>query len=188
MNHSPSPTEAAALLAQIESTRTTMRHAVRAHRGHFHLWIWGALWVAMPLTVQFGGEPAARFFPWMTAAGILVSIAVGIAQGRQIKARIEPRFLGMIGAIVLFAALFPLVLRARFDLRGIYAYTCLVVMQAYVVAGLWTDSYLFWLGLLITALILTGLFLFPGIFWLWMAVCGGGALLLTGFYVRHFWR
>jgi hypothetical protein len=188
MNEPPSPAEAAALLSEIESARTTMRKVVRAHRGHFHLWIWGAIWVAMPLSVQFGGERADRFFPWLTGAGVLASIAVGAAQGRQIKARIEPRFIGMIGALVLFAALFPLVLQARFDLRSLYAYICLVVMQAYVVAGLWTDSYLLWLGLLIAALILTGLFWFPGIFWLWMAVCGGGSLLLTGFYVRHFWR
>ena len=39
-----------------------------------------------------------------------------------------------------------------------------------------------------TAIILAGVFLFPGIFWLWMAVFGGGALIASGFYVRHFWR
>ena len=63
----------------------------------------------------------------------------------------------------------------------------LVAMQAYVVAGLWIDSYLLWLGIAVTVLILLGLFLFPAVFWLWMAIFGGGSLIATGFYVRHFW-
>ena len=63
-----------------------------------------------------------------------------------------------------------------------------VAMQAYVVAGLWTDTYLLWAGLLVTVLVLAGVVLFPAIFWIWMAVCGGGTLIATGFYVRHGWR
>jgi hypothetical protein len=61
-------------------------------------------------------------------------------------------------------------------------------MQVYVVAGLWTDSYLLWVGVLVSVLVILGLFCFPGIFWLWMAVFGGGTLIASGFYVRHFWR
>jgi hypothetical protein len=81
------------------------------------------------------------------------------------------------------------VLRVSFeDARSLYAYCCLVAMLTYVIAGLWTDTYLLWVGLAVAALVLTGLFLLPGIFWIWMAIFGGGTLVLTGFYVRHFWR
>lgn len=180
--------DAAAALAEIETARTAMRRVIRAHRGHYHLWIWGVIWIAMPLTALFGGDDAAHYFGWICLPGIIASIAVGIAQSRQIKGPVNPRFLGVIAALVLFAVLFPFVLHARADARSLYTYLCLVSMQGYVIAGLWTDSYLLWLGLIVTALILVGFFLLPGVFWLWMAACGGGSLVLTGFYVRHFWR
>jgi len=183
-----SPQEAAAALADVEAARSAMRRVIRAHRGHYHLWIWGVLWVMMPLTAQLGGDSAARFFPWICLAGGIASAWAGFTQGRQIRMTRNTRFLGVLAALIGFAALFPFVLRAPFDVRTGYAYMCLVAMQGYVVAGLWTDSYLLWLGIVVTVLVIAGLFLFPGIFWVWMAVFGGGSLILSGFYVRHFWR
>ena len=182
------PEEAVAALADVEQGRRAMRSAIRAHRGHLHLWLWGVAWIAMPLTAYFGGDSAARFFPWICLAGIVASFAGGLTQHRQVRTPFNGRFLGVLSTVLLFAAIFPWVLHAQFDTKTAYAYLCLVAMQGYIVAGLWTDSYLLWLGLAVTALILVGHFLLPGIFWPWMAVCGGGSLLLTGFYVRFFWR
>lgn len=183
-----SPQEAGALLADIESARAAMRHAIRAHRGHYHLWIWGGAWIAMPLSAHFGGEYAARFFPWICVAGGILSFLAGFTQKQQVRRPANGRFVAVMLTIWLFAVVFPIVLRAPLDARTYYAYCCLVAMQTYVVAGIWTDTYLLWVGLLVTALILIGLFLFPALFWIWMAVFGGGTLVLTGFYVRHFWR
>lgn len=60
-------------------------------------------------------------------------------------------------------------------------------MFAYVVMGLWTDRFLMWLGLFVTATALAGYFLVNPYFCLWMAVTGGGALMVTGLYIRHRW-
>lgn len=180
--------EAAAALADVDSARAAMRHAIRAHRGHYHLWIWGVTWVVMPLLAHVGGDRAVRYFFLVIVVGGIVSTWVGMSQARQVRLPANARFLGVIAALVGFAVLFPFVLHARADPKALYAYTCLIAMQAYVIAGLWADSYLLWVGLAITALILVGLFAFPGVFWLWMAVFGGGALVGTGFYVRHCWR
>ena len=180
--------EAAAALAEVEQARAAMRRVVRDHRGHLHLWIWGAVWVAMPLTAQLGGDRAARFFPAICAVGGLLSMVAGFTQSRRIRLPVNARFLGVLAALLGFAALFPFVLGAQPTVRAVYAYVCLVAMQAYVVAGLWTDTYLLWAGLLVTVLVLAGVVLFPAIFWIWMAVCGGGTLIATGFYVRHGWR
>ena len=183
-----SPQDAAAALAEVEDARRTMRRAIRAHRGHFYLWIWGATWIAMPLTAHFLGDYAVRYFGLICVPGTIASIAVGLIQRRQVSAPGSQRLFGVLAAIFGFAALFPFVLHSHADARACYAYACLAAMQGYVVIGLWTDTYLFWLGLFVTAMILIGYFLLPGIFWVWMAVCGGGPLFLTGFYVRHFWR
>lgn len=182
------PAEAAAALAQIDSARAAMRRTIRAHRGHYYLWIWGAAWVAMPLTAQLGGDRAARHFPTICLVAAVLSMLTGFLQGGQIRRPVNFRFVGAIAAIWVFGALAPWVLRAPLDSRTLYAYCCIVAMQTYVVAGLWTDTYLLWVGLVVTALVLAGVFLFPGIFWLWMAGFGGGTLIATGFYVRHFWQ
>ena len=180
--------EAARALAEIEQTRAAMRQAVRSHRGHYHLWIWGAAWIAMPLYAQLVGDDHARQLGLFCLPAAGLSALVGHAQSRQIRLPVDTRLLGVIAALVCFALIFPVVLGARPALRSLYAYTCLIVMQAYVVAGLWTDSYLLWIGIIVSALILVGLFLFPAVFWIWMAVFGGGSLVATGFYVRYFWR
>lgn len=183
-----SPHEAASALAHVEDARATMRHVIRAHRGHYQLWIWGFSWVAMPLTAYIWGDYAARYFTLICFACAIPSAWVGFTQARQIRIPPNLRIMGAVGALVIFAALFPFVLRAKLDVRTSYAYLCLVAMQAYVIAGIWTDSYLLWVGIIVTALLLAGIFFFPGMFWLWMAVFGGGSLIATGFYVRHFWR
>jgi len=48
--------------------------------------------------------------------------------------------------------------------------------------------YLLWLGLVVAALVLVGLFAFPALFWWWIAGFCGGTLILTGVYVRYVWR
>ncbi len=44
-------------------SRTAMRHAIRAHYGHWYLWIWGLIWLAMALLGHFLG-PSARPTSW----------------------------------------------------------------------------------------------------------------------------
>jgi hypothetical protein len=183
-----SPQEAAAALAEVDSARVAMRRAIRDHRGHFHLWIWGIARIVMPLQAHVYGDPAARWFwaPCLVAG--LASAAVGMMQSRQVRQPVNKRFLGAIGALIAFAIAFLFVLQPQPSLKSLYAYECLVVLQAYVIAGLWTDTYLLWLGIAVTALVLIGFFFLPGIFWIWMAIFGGGSLIATGFYVRYFWR
>ena len=183
-----SPQEAAAALDEINQTRAAMRRVVREHRGHVHFWIWGGSWVAMPLSAQLFGEEFCRHF-WIFAmvAGI-ISGRVAAEQGARVRMPVNSHFGKMMTVLIVFSLLFLIVLRVMPDMKTLYAYICLVIMQSYVVAGLYTDTYLFWVGILISILILVGLFYFPFIFWLWMAVFGGGSLIATGFYVRHFWR
>ena len=184
----PTPQQAAIMLADIDSARAAMRHAIRAHHGHFYLWIWGTTWVAMPLLAHFGGDHAARFFPWICAVAVVLSCVTGFTQKQQVRRQLNTRLIAVLATIWLFSLLAVLVLRPTLSVRALYAYFCLVAMQSYVIAGLWTDSYLLWLGIIVTVLLITALFLPASIFWIWMAACGGGTLILSGFYVRHFWR
>jgi hypothetical protein len=174
-------------LAEINAAQLVMRQVICEHRGHYHLWVWGLAWILMPLTAHFGGDDAARHFPIISGLAGALSFGIGITQRRQIRNTTDHRFLAVSAVICLFALAAPFVLRVAFDVRAIYTYTCLVTMQLYVVAGLWVDRYLLWLGLVVTALVLLGFFAFNTVYWLWMAVFGGGTLFATGFYIRRYW-
>ena len=187
MPSSFSPQDAATALAEADRARLAMRHAVRAHRGHVHLWIWGAVWGAMALLAHVRGDGATVHFPWLAAVGIVASLATGFVQRRQVRMPLNARLLLALASVVAFAAVYPFVLHARIDARNAFVFIALIVAQCYVVAGLWTDTYLLWTGLLLTALLLIGLFCITAGFWLWIAVFAGGTLLATGFYVRYFW-
>jgi hypothetical protein len=181
--------EAAASLEAVRQANLAARSAFRAHHGHFHLWLWGLVWIVMALLAHAKGEAGVRLFPWLSGAGLIASMLIGFLQSGQVRTPVDRRFFGALAALIGFALLVPLVLRPHVVTPEMwFAYTGLVVAQAYVIAGLWFDTYMVWFGVVLAALILTGLLVFTPFFWIWIAVCTGGAFLITGFYVRYFWR
>jgi hypothetical protein len=183
------PEEAQRALHDIAVSRAIIRSAVRAHHGHYHLWLWGGIWVLMALLAHFRGVAGVRLFPGIAGAGVVAAFFLGWWQSGQVRAAVDRRLLAAIMMLVAFGLfVWPFVLGVPRSNEHLFAYTALLCMQAYVIAGLWMDSYLLWTGLIASALILVGLLVFPAIFWLWFAVFGGGTLILTGFYVRYFWR
>jgi hypothetical protein len=60
-----------------------------------------------------------------------------------------------------------------------------VVALFYCLIGIWTrGTRLVFAGIAVAALTLGGYFLLPQYFTLWMAVAGGGALILGGIWLR----
>jgi len=180
-----SPEEAARALGEIEASRTAMRTAIRNYRGHYHLWLWGGIWVAVAMLAEFHG-PRIRFR--LELAGFATTVLIILRQKAQIRSPGRDRFLGMLAAIIVYANVWPYVLGGPPNSKCGFAYGALVAMFCFVVSGIWFCSYLLWVGLVVSALILVGLFCFPAIFWWWIAIFGGGTLIGTGFYVRFFWR
>jgi hypothetical protein len=191
MQEQISRAEADRALREIDDSRAAMRRAIRAHRGHFYLWLWGAVWTAMALLVHFLGRRGFAFFPWLIVSAMLLSFAIAVFQSRQIRVPIDRRFLGAIAAILGFGFFWPVVLAGSGHSPNdahTFAFICLLVMQIYVLAGIWFDNYLLFIGLIVSALILIGLFFFPTVFWLWFAAFCGGPIFLSGFLVRFAWR
>jgi hypothetical protein len=181
--------EAAAALVSVRAASLAARSAFRAHHGHYHLWLWGAVWIVMSLLAHLRGFDGIRLFPWISAAGIATSCVIGFLQSGQVRSPVDGRYFGALAAIVGFAAIAPFALGIRaISPEASFAYIALVTAQAYVVTGLWFDTYMVWFGLLLAALVLIGLLVFTSIFWIWTAVFAGGAYIATGFYVRYFWR
>jgi len=75
------------------------------------------------------------------------------------------------------------------DGRQISASILITCMLAYIVIGLWFDSYfMIWLAITVTAMTVTGFHFLYDYFYLWMAPTGGGAILGTGLYIRFAWK
>ena len=187
----PTRDEAAQSLRQIEEGREAIRRVVRQRRGHLHLWLWGAIWTSIALTVHVHGEGATRWIPWFVLPGVIGSIAIGSYQSRQIRTPVDRRFLRALACLIAFGLAIPVVLNAfapPVNHPRMFAVFALLAMQVYVLAGIWFDNYLLIIGIAVSVLILIGLFLFPQIFWLWFAIFCGGPVILSGFLVRFGWR
>jgi len=175
-------------LAAIEASKAAMRSAVRASRGHAYLWLWGAIWIIMGLLAQFLGLTGIRWFPWVSLAGVIASLVIGMRQRTTFRLLIDRRFVGVLAATLGFGLGWVAVLGGAPSAKHLFAFIGLLVAQAYVIAGLWFDTYLLKLGLVVAATVLLGLFVFPAYFWIWIAVFGGGTLVASGFYVRYWMR
>lgn len=189
MTPSISPEEAAEALRQVEASRATFRAALSAYRGYQHLWLWGAVWMGQSLSYQLGGSHRIWLWYGFLAAGVAGSFLIGVRQSGQVRAPVDRRFLGVLATVILFGLfVWPLVLHGLNRDQTWAAYSALVAMQCYIVAGIWFDSYLLVVGILVSILIFVGYRFFPDIFWWWMALFGGGTLIASGTYVKHAWR
>jgi len=60
----------------------------------------------------------------------------------------------------------------------------LIVALCYVLGGVWIGARLAVTGIAVAVLTLVGFYMLPAYFLLWMAVVGGGALILAGVWLR----
>lgn len=194
-------------LETISETTNRTRRMIASAGGDRCFMLWGLIWMIGFLNCQF----MPSFFDNHVVAvlGIqvvwLVLIVAGIAGTILISRRFAPtRQPGgwRIGVFwwVLYAyaglwvsLLFPFIVVNGYEQamqfsRHMGAISATIPMFAYVVMGLFLDHYMVWIGLVITALTLFGLFFLPGLFWIWMAFAGGGMLFGTGIIVRRRWR
>ncbi len=182
-----SPEEAAAALQEIETSRTAMRATIRSHRGHLFLWIWGCVWVAIALHDGLA-VPRVWFANAASAAGVVATVVTGFVQGRQIRGKIDRRFLAVCATLLVFGyAVWPTMFGGFRSYQSAFGYSTLIWMQLYIVAGIWFSNYWLWVGLSVSAMIVAGFVFFPSIFWVFMLLCGL-TLIGTGAYVRFFWR
>lgn len=179
--------EAAKALAEIEASRRAMRSVVRAHRGHLYLWLWGTIWIAASLLNGWNEARFALVAASLFWVGLPATFAIAYAKRRQVRSALNKRFLAVCAALLVFGyGVWPVLLGLPHSNKAAFAYSTLLWMQVYVVAGIWFDNYWLWIGIVMSALILAGFVFFPGFFWIF-SLLGGATMVGTGFYVRN-WR
>jgi quinol-cytochrome oxidoreductase complex cytochrome b subunit len=195
------PEEARASLAEIDRIALLTRQMIARGGSAPIVILWGVIWMIGYATMQFFPE-APRWF-WLILD--VVGIAGSIRFGRwSRKSPVKFANGGRIGIswLILFAfAVIWLTILGPWDPnahrlanyapdldRKIAAYWATVPMFAYVLMGLWLDRFFVWLGALVTLATLGGYFFLANYFFLWMAVIGGGSLVVSGLFIRKNWR
>lgn len=175
-----SPQDASAALHDIEQAQT--RSAMLRDYQHAapHLIVWGVLWAV--------GYGLTNFFPAQANAVWAVVIPIGVLADvtamRGSRSGVAWRYIAAMAAA--FAFVFALfVVMAPVSGRQVAAAIPLFVALMYVLRGIWAGPRYVVAGATIAALTLGGFVLLSAHFLLWMAVVGGGALILAGLWLRR---
>lgn len=197
--------EARQSLGQIEETARRARQMVAYAGGDALFVVWGVIWfigfiATHVMDVTLAHTRADIFIGAVWTVLVATGIIIGIVVDRRRMPTRSP--VGWrIGVVfwllylyvdIWLALLFPFVRvePGQWDMfwKHLGAIASTVPMFAYVIMGLWLDLYMLWIGLIVTALTLAGLYFLQPWFWLWMASAGGGTLIGTGLLVRNRWK
>ena len=178
-----SPSEASKALREIADTELASSSAHRYALAAPHLMLWGVIW--------FLGYGTTYLYPRLTGVWIPLAIAGAIGSG-WVGARAtsrEQRYdwwqsLGTVLAILIaLCSLFAVL--PDLDRPRIGAFFPITIGFGYTVVGIWhRATRLLITGIALTGITLLGFFWMPSHFALWMALVGGGGLILGAVWLR----
>ena len=181
-------------LAAIENIMKQTRKAIASSHANSLLILWGVIWVVNNTVLQFYPD-YAHYISWgFVAVGMFGTFLIHHISHtepwvRTFLSQKTSRRLWWFWILLFVYAFIWLKILAPFNGLQINAVFSTAAMFGYIVMGLWFGSYfMVWLGLAVTATTLTGFYFIPHYYCLWMAVTGGGTILLTGLYIRFRWR
>lgn len=166
-------------LGEVEAAQAQAAHLAQYARQGDVLLAWGAVWLVCNLVSQFTPQQSR----WTWPLGVLLGLSASVVARRGVERRHGRRAgLGFLAVSALLAGVFavsPPRTPAAAD-----AVISLCVAATYMLAGVWGGARWLVLGASLFALILLGWFAASAWFFLWMAVAGGGALILGGVWLK----
>lgn len=174
-------------------------HARRMYRGPDVIYvIWGVIWMIAFSVQQFiPGYGSGIVWTPLVVIGFILTVVIAKnrtsvkSEGDLAYGLLWPVMFGFIYLWMFMVS--PMInveaLNTAEGQRNITAIFSTVPMCVYVIMGLMgAGAYMGWLGLGISVSTLVGLIFIPDYFYLWMAVTGGGALCVTGFFTNREWK
>lgn len=178
--------EAAQSLSQAENARRRSAELYVYHRSSPHLIMWGIIWV-----IGYGGTGLAPEYSDPLWAGLmLLGVAGGITIGRYTpKDTVTGGFRAWrLVALITLAVFFVFATYAIMQphlAKQLCAFPALITGSVYAGVGLWAGIRYVVAGIAVLALTLFGFFyLTPHLYFFWMALVGGGAMILAGLWFR----
>ncbi len=178
--------DAAQALSDIASTQNRSHALAGYSMAGPILILWGVIWAAA--YTAMGVLPVDQWwFVWLPGdvIGIAASIALSSRAGKKGAGKgLTWRVIGGMALIAVFCgALFAMVHPS--DMNIYMAFPGLLTGTIYAALGLMRMTRYLWVGLVVIAASLVGFFAFPAILPYWMAVTGGGGLIVSGLLFRR---
>jgi hypothetical protein len=187
------PSQAADSLKEIQKTGQRSAHVYGYERSSPYFIVWGVIWMigysGSYLLPHLTGNHRSISTLWavLTVIGMAVCYAVGRSQRSASSAVRVPgfgwRMMATFVVIYLFVAGTFLIMRPVAPLASA-AFAPLLVSLFYGLMGVWRGLRFAIAGAVVAALTLAGFFFLREYFLLWMAVVGGGSLVLAGLWLR----
>lgn len=186
-----SPAEAEETLAIIQSMMKKTRRSISSSGGYSFLIVWGVVWFLGFLGSQFLPQEIGGY-TWMIldTLGGIISAFLGFRMSRRVRSSssaISGKHIGIFWILLFCYVIATIAVSWPADGKQLAMYIILFVMVGWMAMGLLLSFYSIWPGLVITVLALVGYFLLPDIFYLWMAVLGGGGMIAFGLFIRSRW-
>ena len=176
--------EAAQTLRDITQTERRSANAYGYNTASPHLMLWGVIWM-IGYGIDYARPQWSAVWVPLVVIGSVGSFWIGWRMRLGTARRSDWRHGATALAVVLFvSALFALI-PPRTGLQAA-AFFPLLVALFYALIGIWLKApRMLMLGAAVAALTLFGFFELPALFAIWMAVVGGGGLLLGGVWLRN---
>ena len=176
--------EASSALQEAATTERRSADTYSYSRSAPFLILWGLIWIA-----GYGGmavlpeQQAGWLWLALSVVGTGISIWLGNARAKE-RGRNGWR-IGVLVAIafVFVSALFS-ILPPTSELQ-VGAFSPLLLSAIYAAIGVWRGLRFVLLAVFLAAITLGAYFFLKDFFFVWMALAGGGSLLLTGLWMRH---
>jgi len=186
-----SPNEAEEALAAVQNVMKKPRHSIASGGTYITLIVTGIVWLVGFLTTQFlSGAIVAYIWTGMSILGSLVGILLGSRLGKRVRnPSVAPmaKRIGLFWLILVLFCIATIAVARPADGKQVTMFIILFIMLGQLSMGPVISFSSVWWALPIAALALIGYFLLPGIFYLWMAILGGGGMIAFGLYIRSRW-
>jgi len=181
--------QAAQALRDVEQTSALSSTLYGYSQAAPHLLLWGCIWLVGFSLSDFFPSHAGLFWLVLDVVAIAGSTYFGVRTGRlSQRAKLTKindtwRWLASVFAIMGFFVLVQIIMAPIVERQAV-SLIALIVAAIYVVRGLWGSPRIGVTGIALAALTLFGFFEVRVHFDLWMAVMGGGSLILAGCWLR----
>jgi hypothetical protein len=186
-----SPTEAEEALAAIQSMVRKTKRRISQSGAYAFLIVWGFVWMFGFLASHFvHNETIGYIWMGLDILGGVLSAIIGIRMNRDIRspsAVASGRRIAWFWLLLFFYCIAAIGVAWPLDGQKLAMFILFFVMVGWMAMSLLLSFTSFWWGLVITAIALIGYFFLSDIFYLWMAILGGGGMIALGIYIRKRW-
>ncbi|MCA9961571.1 MAG: hypothetical protein KC443_21175, partial [Anaerolineales bacterium] len=167
------------------------RQSIASGGTYINLIVTGIIWLIGFASQQFL-SPEIVPYVWLglSIPGGILATVLGIRVGRRVRSpstAAMAKRAGLFWLVLILYGITIITIAQPTDGKQVALLVIMFVMLGQLSMGLLLSFAAVWWALPITALALLGYFLFPTIFYLWMAVLGGGGMIVMGLYIRLRW-